>query len=795
VATIWVTGFEHGVLPPAHDYFCGQDSAFYFDDWGGSGVHSVVKRTGNCALELYVLSPSDIIFDSPRLERNFSALSLSTVVGRFYFRVSSLPDSTAFPIWQWGTNNYGYGEVRINVDGTVSSIIGFDTESEQVSTGTVSVGTWYRIDFKIDLTSSVATFSVKLQGETLSTVSMDTGANDTFTTSVFGIWASANTNECSLFIDDVIFSDSAADYPFGEGGVVALVPGSDGTHNSGTVVKDEGNNIIDGADHTAWDRLNTVPLLDMFSALTYVQQTDYDPSKYAEVNFEDTAETIIHGVQAVVSCGGSGAFEVGGTYIVGDGTDTIFQGDISSGAVCHRSITIPVGGWTVAKVNALKGRVGFVDDWGADSRWFGFILEIAYGTESAPTDPEIYSAILVTLSENVGVDIQGGEITLSVADLSGISESISIVIFSALAQQFSAIDVVRVVESVAVSTVVAYGMSTYVVPAGVTKLSIEAWGMGQAGENGGATYGGKGGGGGAYVQRTVDVTPGETLTLFKGSYPNAVGVDTTVYRDYGGPGQTLLLLAKSAYLYNGGDSASSAGDERYSGGDYDWPAENTYGMGGGGGADARYLSVGEQGKNGIGITGGSSWRPAYPRAGGDGGIADRDGSAGEVGGGGGGGGKIVTRSPAGGVGGAGEIIICAIPAIGVTGVSVADVPTVNLEVPNTFTVSRSNLISVSDSSSLIISEVICSRQDSIGVQESAIVYVSGEVVVVYLPTSDIIVVSESVIVYISATPVAGVAVYVKVGGGWIAVSKVWVKAEGVWKESTPKVKASGNWEP
>ena len=64
------------------------------------------------------------------------------------------------------------------------------------------------------------------------------------------------------------------------------------------------------------------------------------------------------------------------------------------------------------------------------------------------------------------------------------------------------------------------GTTTWTVPAGVTIITVEAWGGGGAGGGsttaGGGTNnarGGAGGGGGAYASSTLTVTPGESLTI------------------------------------------------------------------------------------------------------------------------------------------------------------------------------------------------------------------------------------------------------------------------------------------
>ncbi|HMR87893.1 MAG TPA: hypothetical protein PKD51_07050, partial [Saprospiraceae bacterium] len=61
------------------------------------------------------------------------------------------------------------------------------------------------------------------------------------------------------------------------------------------------------------------------------------------------------------------------------------------------------------------------------------------------------------------------------------------------------------------------GTYTFTVPAGVTQITVDVWGAGGRGgsrTSGSNAYGG--GGGGAYSQQTIQVTGGQTYTVFVG---------------------------------------------------------------------------------------------------------------------------------------------------------------------------------------------------------------------------------------------------------------------------------------
>ncbi len=212
--------------------------------------------------------------------------------------------------------------------------------------------------------------------------------------------------------------------------------------------------------------------------------------------------------------------------------------------------------------------------------------------------------------------------------------------------------------------------STFTVPAGVTSVTVEAWGGGGRGgsrTSGSDGYGG--GGGGAYARRLVPVISGATytVTVGTGSNDNALpGNDswfinnTTILAKGGGtvPNNTQTGALGGAGLIPGG----SIGDVAFAGGNGANGATGT--RGGGGGASAGTANIGANGAlavGGIGINGGGNG--GNGRTGSSG-----NGVSGTTPGGGGGGALRTAGSPTGGNGADGQVIITyGIPEIVVTG--------------------------------------------------------------------------------------------------------------------------------
>lgn len=215
------------------------------------------------------------------------------------------------------------------------------------------------------------------------------------------------------------------------------------------------------------------------------------------------------------------------------------------------------------------------------------------------------------------------------------------------------------------------GTSTFIVPKGVTSISIQAWGGGGCSGNntGGRARGG--GGGGAYTEGIINVTPGTSLTIVVGD--EGIYNNKKTSTDDGGTSSVGVLLAKGGsrgiigdnVAINGGFGGTASANPggvasflSYSGGKGgNGYVAGDHGGGGGGGASASAAGTGNPGINGtsggIGGAGGSAnagggdggrgsnndWTPnstdGTSPGGGGGGRADdrgndRNGAAGQV---------------------------------------------------------------------------------------------------------------------------------------------------------------------
>lgn len=200
---------------------------------------------------------------------------------------------------------------------------------------------------------------------------------------------------------------------------------------------------------------------------------------------------------------------------------------------------------------------------------------------------------------------------------------------------------------------------TFVVPSGVTQVTVECWGGGGRGGTRTSNGPGGGGGGGAYARSVLTVTPGTyTVTVGAGSSTTSPGGDswfgtaTTILAKGGGsvsnnnpvgaPGG-LASQCIGTVVFDGGDGASGSGSGGTS-------------VSGGGGSSAGTAAAGNDAS---GSTGGTA--PTGGGTGGNGrtsGQGQGDGSNGGAPGAGGGGGKRTSSGTRdGGTGGAGRVVI------------------------------------------------------------------------------------------------------------------------------------------
>ena len=238
-----------------------------------------------------------------RALRSFTASS--AVVARFAIRLNSLP----------GVNsNLAY------IDSGTDLVFGYDAGSQRfrltlgastaTSTTTISASTWYVIDLRYNLSANPNLGDWRIDGVAQAQVSRAAAAT---TANGFGIGATANASVFTANYDDILVTDQASAYPVGDGRVVRLVPDSMGTSSGTTNFRNDDGSAINA---TSWQRLDEVP---MASTTDYVRQQASSALSFLELGFQNTPETCIREVSAVLSYHAAGTSADNGKTSVFDG--------------------------------------------------------------------------------------------------------------------------------------------------------------------------------------------------------------------------------------------------------------------------------------------------------------------------------------------------------------------------------------------------------------------------------------------------------------------------------------------
>jgi len=193
------------------------------------------------------------------------------------------------------------------------------------------------------------------------------------------------------------------------------------------------------------------------------------------------------------------------------------------------------------------------------------------------------------------------------------------------------------------STYYTNGSNNFVVPTGVTSITVRAWGAGGGGGSGsGSTGSGGGGGGGGFTKATITTTPSETLTVLVGSGGAASAGSS---RAGSGGGYSAVKRSTTFLVQAGGGGGGGGGIGTGNGGD----------GGAGGGTNGSAGKAGDTGSGtgGGGGGGGTGGTNGTAGSAGTGGVAGVAGAANAGGNGGGFGGTCSAASGTGGAGGTG----------------------------------------------------------------------------------------------------------------------------------------------
>ena len=376
MAIVWVCGGECRILGPGAGAV--PDDRHYGPGSGTPSTSTTTVHTGTSSIRCNAAGAT------VSADRPFSA---TTRAFGCYVRFASLP-SAAMAFVRFVNAN---GNMDIEVDnlGAITAKIGTGTRS--ASAGTVSTGTWYRIDALAESSTGTASLKFRVDGGTeqqatnaqVSVVmtSVQHGPRGAFT--------------CDCFFDDILHGDATTDYPFGAHTVERMKPTRDSSHSftaGDFAYNTAGGNVATSATDV-WSFLDDDDLNDTSDL---IRQAVIRSTGYVQIGFGTAPNSWAALAVMVVmsfhsSTTGANTFGVkmndGGTLRdlldeSGDGLSDVSQTTAIN--VEKLVVTPPTGGtWTASTLGAILLRGGFSTDVIGIPYWDGAMLEVAYGPQPA----------------------------------------------------------------------------------------------------------------------------------------------------------------------------------------------------------------------------------------------------------------------------------------------------------------------------------------------------------------------------------------------------------------------------
>jgi uncharacterized delta-60 repeat protein len=275
---------------------------------------------------------------------------------RAYVRLQSLP-SVNTPIMTMVGAGAAIGRINVSTTGVLSADY-FSGSSRDPQVGpTLAVGQWYRIEMRLDTTTTTHRVDWMVDGRPYPSSSWNQGALGTMTAWTIGPAASGSHD---ILFDDVVSSQTAGDYPLGGASTVTLPITGAGTFAGASDFRnDDGSDV----DFESWRRLDELP---QSSSADYVRQNTGNAASYLEWLLDDPTTSA---VAQRVSIGFAYHAQNTTAHVTSlrarrlDGTETTISGltDFSETTLWRRQglVTAPAGGWTQAEVSGLVVRSGY----------------------------------------------------------------------------------------------------------------------------------------------------------------------------------------------------------------------------------------------------------------------------------------------------------------------------------------------------------------------------------------------------------------------------------------------------
>lgn len=401
----FLTGFEEGVIST-------QGGGLATAMSGVPTIESTDPHSGNYCMKLSPVGSGAVNF-----RKNTTAPSCQLAVARVYFRIPTggLPSATGSMVgWQVTTAAVTIG-MSITSTGSLRGVVG---SGSSITGPTISDDNqWHYVDLRAIISSSTWTLDWSVDGvaQTQATWSGQ-ATNDVL--QYLRLGSASSTLSCVICFDDLVMSETSADFPIGPGATKLLIPDGVVTSNVGTNIIEEANGT--DANSSSYQALNSVPMGD---ATNYIRQFANGTGNYLGVSLSDLTDphsSILGALAVLAYSSGSTSSNRGGcivskdsfssyTTIWGDPSTTADYSDGNTSSPYWKSAIVS-GAIDDTTINALQIRMGYSDDASPNPYWIDVAVEVAY-VPSNDIDldlvsyPNTFNAITVLENEIVNLDL------------------------------------------------------------------------------------------------------------------------------------------------------------------------------------------------------------------------------------------------------------------------------------------------------------------------------------------------------------------------------------------------------
>lgn len=398
----FITGFEHGVVS-------AQGGGIATAVSGVPTIEVGTAHSGNRCLKIVAVGAGAVNF-----RRNTSGSAVQIAVLRVYFRIPTggTPSATASMAgWQITTAAVTVG-MTITSAGQMRAVVG---SGSAVTGPSVVLDTWHLVELRANITGTTWTLDWTVDGVE-QTQAVWAGQSTTDALQYLRLGSASSTLNATICFDDVVMSETSADYPLGGGSTKLLSPIAANAANVGT-------NIIEEADGTdanssSYQALNSVPMGD---ATNYIRQFANGNSNYLELSLENFTEphSSILGAMALLAYTSATTTSNRGGAIVskdnfssysvlwGEAAATADYSDGSTASAYWKSVIV-AGANDNTTIDALAMRLGYSDDASPNPYWLDVGVEVAYvPSNDINLDLVTYSSTVpdVVVLENIVVTL------------------------------------------------------------------------------------------------------------------------------------------------------------------------------------------------------------------------------------------------------------------------------------------------------------------------------------------------------------------------------------------------------